>query len=196
MRSARASAPAVVPRSSRARKLARVRGLHLRHVLRRPRRTPPPPPFAPPSGPRSITQSAHLTTSRLCSITTTVLPASTSRCSTPSRRCDVLEVQAGRGLVEHVERAPGLHLAELARELDALRLAAATSSARSGRSSCSRARRRRACRGCARAAGTREQLEALVDARVEHVGDVLALVADRERLRRCSACPPQTSQGT
>ena len=40
------------------------------------------PPPAPPSGPRSITMSASATTSRLCSITTTVLPASTSRCST------------------------------------------------------------------------------------------------------------------
>ena len=34
------------------------------------------PPHSPPSGPRSITQSAHLIISRLCSITTSVLPAS------------------------------------------------------------------------------------------------------------------------
>src|SRR5690606_37606266 len=40
------------------------------------------PPLCPPSGPRSITQSAVLMTSRLCSITTTVLPCSTSSCST------------------------------------------------------------------------------------------------------------------
>src|SRR5690606_36060685 len=32
------------------------------------------PPSSPPSGPRSITQSAHLMTSILCSITTIVLP--------------------------------------------------------------------------------------------------------------------------
>ena len=32
------------------------------------------PPPSPPSGPRSITQSAHLTTSKLCSITIIVLP--------------------------------------------------------------------------------------------------------------------------
>ena len=32
------------------------------------------PPFSPPSGPMSITQSAHLITSRLCSITSTVFP--------------------------------------------------------------------------------------------------------------------------
>ena len=37
---------------------------------------------------------------------------------------DVGEVQAGRRLVEHVERAPGRALRELGRQLDALRLAA------------------------------------------------------------------------
>src|SRR5690625_5117251 len=42
------------------------------------------PPPSPPSGPRSTTQSAVLMTSRLCSITTTVLPWSTSWCSTSS----------------------------------------------------------------------------------------------------------------
>ena len=50
-----------------------------------PRRRPCPPP-SPPSGPRSMIQSADLMTSRLCSITSTVLPASTRRCSTPSSR--------------------------------------------------------------------------------------------------------------
>ena len=42
------------------------------------------PPASPPSGPRSISQSACLITSRLCSITSTVLPVSTRRCSTSS----------------------------------------------------------------------------------------------------------------
>src|SRR5258706_2452413 len=40
------------------------------------------PPPSPPSGPRSMIQSASAITSRLCSMTTTVLPASTNRCST------------------------------------------------------------------------------------------------------------------
>src|SRR5439155_497204 len=39
------------------------------------------PPPSPPSGPRSTTQSAVLITSKLCSMTTTVLPASRRRCS-------------------------------------------------------------------------------------------------------------------
>src|SRR5690606_36276019 len=40
------------------------------------------PPPEPPSGPRSTIQSASAIRSRLCSITTTVCPASTSLCST------------------------------------------------------------------------------------------------------------------
>ena len=42
------------------------------------------PPPDPPSGPMSMTQSALLMTSRLCSMTITVLPLSTRPCSTPS----------------------------------------------------------------------------------------------------------------
>ena len=57
-------------------------------------------------------------------MTTTVLPWSTRRCSTSSSLLDVGEVQAGGGLVEDVERAPGGDLAELAGELDPLGLAA------------------------------------------------------------------------
>jgi hypothetical protein len=40
------------------------------------------PPALPPSGPRSMTQSASAITSRSCSITTTLWPPSTRRCST------------------------------------------------------------------------------------------------------------------
>ena len=48
-----------------------------------PRRRSVPPP-SPPSGPRSMIQSAVLITSRLCSMTMTVLPLSTSPLSTSS----------------------------------------------------------------------------------------------------------------
>ena len=44
------------------------------------------PPSSPPSGPRSMIRSAVLITSRLCSITTTVLPGSTRRSSISSSR--------------------------------------------------------------------------------------------------------------
>ena len=43
------------------------------------------PPASPPSGPRSMIQSAVLITSMLCSMTTTVLPLSTKAFSTASR---------------------------------------------------------------------------------------------------------------
>src|ERR1035437_3594844 len=45
------------------------------------------PPPSPPSGPRSMTQSASAMRSRLCSMTITEWPASTSRCSTSTNRC-------------------------------------------------------------------------------------------------------------
>src|SRR5664280_1993386 len=42
------------------------------------------PPLSPPSGPKSMTQSAFLMTSRLCSMTMTVLPLLVSSCRTPT----------------------------------------------------------------------------------------------------------------
>ena len=44
------------------------------------------PPCRPPSGPRSMTQSAVLMTSKLCSTTTTVLPPATRSRSVPISR--------------------------------------------------------------------------------------------------------------
>ena len=127
-------------------------------------------------------QSAVLITSRLCSITSTVLPSSTSRCSTSEQPAHVLEVQAGRRLVEDVERAAGGALAELGRQLHALRLAA-------------RQRRRRLAEPHVAEADVdqrlqvprdrrlvREELERLLDRHVEHLGDVLALERDVERV--------------
>ena len=57
-------------------------------------------------------------------MTSTVLPASTKRSSTSEQLAHVLEMQAGRRLVEDVEGLARLHLLQLARQLDALRLAA------------------------------------------------------------------------
>ena len=51
-----------------------------------PKATTSPPPL-PPSGPKSITQSADFITSKLCSITTTVFPRSTRRWRTASKLC-------------------------------------------------------------------------------------------------------------
>ena len=82
------------------------------------------PPASPPSGPRSMIQSAVLMTSGLCSTTSTVLPASTKPCSTFKQQFDVGEVQAGGRLVEQVERPAGAFLDQFAGELHPLGLAA------------------------------------------------------------------------
>ena len=69
-------------------------------------------------------QSAVLITSRLCSITTTVLPLLDQLVQHFEQLGDVVEMQAGGRLVENVERAAGGALRQLLGELDALRLAA------------------------------------------------------------------------
>jgi hypothetical protein len=69
-------------------------------------------------------QSAVLMTSRLCSMTTTVLPCVAQPVQHLEQMLHVVEVQARRGLVQDVERAAGVALGQLAGELDALRLAA------------------------------------------------------------------------
>ena len=95
---------------------------------------------------------------------------------------DVGEVQPGRRLVEDVQRAAGRDLAQLGRELDALRLAA-------------RERRRglaeldvvepdvvQRLEPPAQLRDLREELQRLLDRHLEHVGDRLALEAHLERL--------------
>ena len=67
------------------------------------------PPRSPPSGPRSMIQSAVLITSRLCSITSTVLPIDQPM-EHFQQQPDVLEMQPGRRLVEDVERPAGITL--------------------------------------------------------------------------------------
>jgi hypothetical protein len=70
-----------------------------------------------------MTQSALRMTSRLCSMMMTVLPRSTRR-KDLEELADVVEVEAGGGLVEEIEGAAGLALGELASELHALSFAA------------------------------------------------------------------------
>ena len=72
----------------------------------------------------SMIQSAVLITSRLCSITTTVLPRSTSRLSTSKQLGQIVEVQAGRRLVEQIQRLAGVGPGKFGGQLHALRFAA------------------------------------------------------------------------
>ena len=129
------------------------------------------PPSSPPSGPMSISRSAVLMTSRLCSITTTELPGVDQPLQHLEQPLDVGEVQPGRRLVEDVERPARRDLAQLGRELHALRLAAGQ-------------RRRRLAEphvvepdvvqrldAPADLRDVLEELERLLDRHLQHVGD-------------------------
>ena len=82
------------------------------------------PPASPPSGPRSMIQSACLMTSILCSMISTVLPRRDEAVEHVEEFFYVVEVQAGGGLVQDVERAAGLAARKFAREFRALGFAA------------------------------------------------------------------------
>ena len=124
--------------SARMRAVCEARGIADRSVHGEPCATIRPPP-SPPSGPRSMIQSASAMTSRLCSMTTTRVAGVDQTVQHVDQLLDVGHVQTDRGLVEHVERvlhcacAPGTlagvvhvgaHLRKLGHELDALRFAA------------------------------------------------------------------------
>ena len=147
------------------------------------------PPPSPPSGPRSMIQSAVLMTSRLCSMTSTVLPGLDQRVQHFQQLAHILEMQAGGRLVEDVERAAGGAPRQFLGQLDPLRLAA-------------RQRRRRLAdmdvaepdllQGHQLVADRRhraEELGALVDRHVEHVGDRSCPGTALRASRGCSACP-------
>ena len=147
------------------------------------------PPRAPPSGPRSITQSAHLMTSRLCSMTTHGVAGVDEPREHAEQLLDVVEVQARGRLVEDVERAPRLHLAELAAELDPLRLAAAQRRRRLADLhvaepdlDAASPRMRASCGKAAKSSRHSSTLDSSTSC------DALALEPHLERLRRCSAC--------
>ena len=62
------------------------------------------PPCSPEPGPSSSMKSACWMAARSCSTTTTVLPASRSRCSSASSRSVSLGVEPDGRLVQHVQR--------------------------------------------------------------------------------------------
>ena len=135
-----------------------------------PAATTRPPPM-PASGPRSMTQSAVLMTSRLCSTTTTVLPRSTSRLEHVEQLADVVEVQAGRRLVEEVERPAGVGPGQLGGQLDALGLAAGERRRRLAEREVAEADVGQRLQDAADLRDVGEQLQRLADAHVQHVGD-------------------------
>ena len=148
-------------------------------ACRRPRCCPPP---APPSGPRSMTQSAVLITSRLCSTTSTVLPASTKSCSTLSSMLNVGKVQAGRRLVEQIERAAGALLHQFAGQLDPLGLAARERGRGLAELEIVEPHVVQRLQLVADLGNVFEVVERLLHVHFQHVGDRLAFEADLQRL--------------
>ena len=78
----------------------------------------------PPSGPRSITQSADLITSRLCSTTTSVLPAFTKFMQHGKELLDIIEVETGGRFVHDVEEVLCAGIFQLGRDFQPLGFAA------------------------------------------------------------------------
>ena len=94
---------------------------------------------------------------------------------------DVLEVQAGGGLVEDVERAAGGDPRQLARELDALRLAAGQGGRALAEPDVAEPHVVQRLQHAHDVPVHGEVLHRLAHAHLQHLGDVLALVADPQR---------------
>ena len=95
---------------------------------------------------------------------------------------DVLEVEAGGGLVEDVEGLAGGSARQLLRQLDALRLAAAERGRALADLDVAEADLLQHAHLVADAGDRLEQLGRLLDVHVEHVGDRVALELHLERL--------------
>jgi hypothetical protein len=127
-------------------------------------------------------------TSRLCSMTTTVLPWSAQAVQHLEQHFDVLEMQAGGRFVEDVQRAAGVALGEFERQLDALRLAAGQRGRALAEGDVAEAdidQRLQLARDDRHGV---EEFARLLDGHLQHVVDVLALVAGLPAFRGCSAC--------
>ncbi len=95
---------------------------------------------------------------------------------------DVGEVQAGRRLVEDVQRRPGGDLRQLGGQLHALRLAARQRRGRLAEADVAQADVVERLQLPADLGDVVEELDRLLDGHVQHVGDRLALEADVQRL--------------
>ena len=95
---------------------------------------------------------------------------------------DVLEVQAGRRLVEHVDRLAGRALLQLGGELDPLGLTAGQRRRRLAEPDVAEPDVDQRVEVAGDAADRLEELGRLLDRHLEHLGDRLALVVHLERL--------------
>ena len=127
-------------------------------------------------------RSAVLITSRLCSITITVLPCVDQAIEHVEQALDVGEVQPGGRLVEDVERVAGGDLGELGRELHPLRLAARELRGRLAEPDVVEPDVVQRVEAARDLRDVLEERAGIRDRHLEHVGDRLALEADLERL--------------
>ena len=95
---------------------------------------------------------------------------------------DIVEVQARRRLVEDVERAPGVALAELLRELHALRLAAGQRGRVLAELDVAQAHIHQRLELARKRRHRLEEGQRVLDGHVEHFVDAATLVADLQRL--------------
>ena len=140
------------------------------------------PPAAPPSGPRSMIQSAALTSSRLCSTTTTLLPACDQALEHAQQAGRVGQVQAGGRFVQQVQAAPGRAPAQLLGQLDALGLPARQGGGRLAELQVAQPDVGQHLQAGAGGRHVLEQRQGFFDGQVEHLGDIVAAVLDCQRL--------------
>ena len=121
-------------------------------------------------------------TSRLCSMTSTRVALVDQPAEHQQQLADVLEVQAGGGLVEDVDGAAGGALLQLGGELDPLRLTAGQRRGGLAEPDVAQPDLDQGLHvpGDRRHGG--EEVDGLLDRHVEDLGDGLALVVDLERL--------------
>ncbi len=100
----------------------------------------------------------------------------------PEELADVLEVQAGRRFVEHVDGSPGRPLLELARQLDALRLAAGEGGGRLAQPHVAEPHVDKGAQVPVDRLDGFEEVGGLLDGHVEDLGDGPALVVHLQRL--------------
>ncbi len=140
------------------------------------------PPRLPPSGPRSTIQSAVLMTSRLCSMTRTVLPLSTSRWRTWSSFSTSAKWRPVVGSSRTYSVRPVARRDSSVDELDPLGLAAGQGRGRLAEVDVAEPDVVERLQLAAHVRDRREEVERLGDRHLEDVRDRLALVVDLERL--------------
>src|SRR5207245_1233686 len=95
----------------------------------------------------------------------------------------VVEVQAGGGLVEDVERAAGLALGELASQLDALGLAAGKGGGGLAEGDVTEADFDKRRKSLLNLRNVFEEVERVGARQIENIADGVAFIADGERFR-------------